>query len=359
MRMNYAGRIKRLREEMIAARVDVLLVTHLPNIRYLCGFTGSAGVLVVGARCAFFTDGRYAEQAAAEVTGAKIAISKGPALIAATKQAGMARKGAVGIEAEHLSVFARDAVADSLPKGVRLKPTKGLVERLRMIKEAAEVEIMREAVDLGCDLLPVACKAVRPGKKEVEVAAEIEYAARKSGAQGMSFETIVAGGKRSALPHGVASDAALPAKGFVVLDFGVILHGYCSDMTRTVHIGKAGRDERNLYRAVLDAQMAAIAACLPGTKLADVDAAARNVLKQTKLDMYFTHSTGHGVGLEIHEPPRVAQGQTDVLKPGMVITIEPGVYLPGKGGIRIEDVVAITETGYELLTSAKKELIEI
>jgi Xaa-Pro aminopeptidase len=175
----------------------------------------------------------------------------------------------------------------------------------------------------------------------------------------MSFETIVASGPRSALPHGVASAAAIPAKGFVVLDFGVILHGYCSDMTRTVHVGAASQDERDLYRAVLDAQMSAIAACLPGAKLGDVDAAARDVLKQSKLDKYFTHSTGHGVGLEIHEPPRVAQGQKEVLRPGMVITIEPGVYLAGKCGIRIEDVVAITESGYELLTSAKKELIEI
>jgi len=164
---------------------------------------------------------------------------------------------------------------------------------------------------------------------------------------------------RSALPHGVASEASLPAKGFVVLDFGVILHGYCSDMTRTVHVGAASQEERDLYRAVLDAQMAAIAACLPGMPLRDVDAAARDVLKHHKLDKYFTHSTGHGVGLEIHEPPRVAQGQTEVLRPGMVITIEPGIYLAGKFGIRIEDVVAITDSGYELLTSAKKELIEI
>ncbi len=357
--MDYMGRIRTLREAMTTARVEVLLVTHLPNVRYLCGFTGSSGVLLIGARCAFFTDGRYAEQAATEVVGAKVTLAKGPTLIAAAKQAGRRRDGTVGIEAEHLSVASRDAVADCLPKGVRLRPTRGMVERLRMKKEAAEIGIMRDAIDLGCELLPMAYNAIRPGRKEVEVAAEIEYAARKLGAEGMSFETIVAAGKRSALPHGVASDTPIPAKGFVVLDFGVILHGYCSDMTRTVHLGKASRDERNLYRAVLDAQMAAIAACLPGAKLAEVDAAARNVLKKAKLDRYFSHSTGHGVGLEIHEPPRVAQGQTEILEPGMVITIEPGVYLAGKGGIRIEDVVVITETGYELLTSAKKELIEI
>lgn len=357
--MNYKGRMSRLSEAMNRERLGTLVVTHLPNVRYLCGFTGSAGVLVVGPKPIFFTDGRYAEQAAAEVVGARIVIAKGPALIAAANQAAKIRKGNIGIESEYLSVSAGDAVAEALPKGVKLKMTRGLIEALRMVKEQAEIDLIQDAVDLGCDLLPAAFQAIRPGVPEVRVAAEIEYAGRRAGAEGMSFETIVASGRRSALPHGVASNTPIPAKGFVVLDFGVILHGYCSDMTRTVHVGAASQEERDLYRAVLDAQMSAIAACLPGSKLADVDAAARNVLKHSKLDKYFTHSTGHGVGLEIHEPPRVAQGQKEVLRPGMVITIEPGIYLAGKCGIRIEDMVAITESGYELLTSAKKELIEI
>jgi Xaa-Pro aminopeptidase len=357
--MDYKGRMSRLRELMGRERLNGLLVTHLPNVRYLCGFTGSAGVLLIGPKPVFFTDGRYAEQAAAEVTEARVVIAKGPALFAAAKLAGKTKNASIGIESEHLSVALCDALRGHLPKGVRLKETRGLVEALRMIKERAEIDEMRGAIDLGCELLPAALKAIRPGTSETRVAAEIEYEARKNGAEGMSFETIVAAGARSALPHGVASQAPIPAKGFVVLDFGVILHGYCSDMTRTVHVGAASQEERDLYRAVLDAQMSAIAACLPGSKLAEVDAAARDVLKHSKLDKYFTHSTGHGVGLEIHEPPRVAQGQTEVLRPGMVITIEPGIYLAGKCGIRIEDMVAITESGYELLTSASKELIEI
>jgi Xaa-Pro aminopeptidase len=357
--MDYYRRIARLRAVMEKVRCDALLVTHLPNLRYLCGFTGSAGVLLVGSRNVFFTDGRYAEQAANEVVGAKVVIAKGSALIAAARQAARIRRGRLGVEAEHLSVFAYGAVAEALPKGVRLAATRGRVEQLRMIKEPAETERIRAAIELGCDLLPVAHKAIHPGSKEVEVAAKIEFAARKGGAVAMSFETIVASGPRSALPHGIASDAPIPAKGFVVLDYGVILHGYCSDMTRTVHVGRADQEERDLYRAVLDAQMAAIAACAPGVKLAEVDAAARDVLKQVKLDKFFTHSTGHGVGLEIHEPPRVGHGQKEVLQPGMVITIEPGIYQAGKRGIRIEDVVAITNTGYELLTAARKELIEI
>lgn len=357
--MDYSGRITRLRSLITKSRCDALVVTHLPNVRYLCGFTGSAGVLLVGSKNFFFTDGRYAEQAATEVAGARVVISKGPALIAAAKQAARMHRGRLGFEAEHLSVSAYDALAGSLPKNARLAATRGIVEQLRMIKEPAEIQRIRAAIDLGCDLLPVARKAIRPGVKEVEVAAKIEFAARKAGASAMSFETIVASGSRSSLPHGIATDAPIPASGFVVLDYGVILHGYCSDMTRTVHVDRADREEQDLYRAVLDAQQAAIAACTPGVKLADVDAAARNVLKQAKLDKFFTHSTGHGVGLEIHEPPRVAQGQKDVLQPGMVITIEPGIYQAGKRGIRIEDVVAITETGYELLTAARKELIEI
>jgi Xaa-Pro aminopeptidase len=344
---------------MEARRVDALIVTHSPNVRYLCGFTGSAGALLVGPKLTLFTDGRYAEQAAEQVNGAKVVIAKGPSATAAAKQAGRTKKGKIGIEADHMSVAVRDFLAENLPDRVRLTATRGMVESLRMIKEPAEIDSVRAAIDLGCDLLPTAYSAIRPGVTEVQVAAKIEFEARKRGAQAMSFETIVASGARSALPHGVASEAPIPAKGFVVLDFGVILHGYCSDMSRTVHVGVADQKERDLYRAVLDAQMAAIAACFPGTALADVDAAARDVLKQAKLDKLFTHSTGHGVGLEIHEPPRVAQKQGDVLRPGMVITIEPGIYQAGKYGIRIEDMVAITETGYELLTAARKELIEI
>jgi Xaa-Pro aminopeptidase len=194
---------------------------------------------------------------------------------------------------------------------------------------------------------------------EAEVAAQLEYQARKRGAEGMSFPTIVASGRRSALPHGVASREGVPARGFVILDFGVILAGYCSDMTRTVHVGKISPKAREMYEAVLAAQQAGIEAVRPGVPVGQVDRAARAVLRRAGLDRYFTHSTGHGVGLEIHEQPRVARGQTEVLKPGMVITIEPGVYIPGSGGVRIEDMVVVTATGCEVLTPTRKDLITI
>src|SRR5512133_851992 len=232
--MNYSGRTKRLLSSLGKARVDALLVTHLPNVRYLCGFSGSSGVLLAGSKPVFFTDGRYAEQAASEVKGARVVISKRPTLVAAAKEAAKFRKGTVGIEAEHLTVAEQSVIAGEVPKGIRLKPTSGLVEELRKLKEPSEVEAIREAVDLGCELLPAAFEALERSGTEIEVAAAIEYAARKRGAEGMSFETIVASGVRSVLPHGVASAARIPAKGFVVLDFGVILHGYFSDMTRTV-----------------------------------------------------------------------------------------------------------------------------
>jgi Xaa-Pro aminopeptidase len=189
------------------------------------------------------------------------------------------------------------------------------------------------------------------------VAAELEYAARVGGAEKMSFDTIIASGPHSALPHWRASSQPIPNTGFVVLDFGVILSGYCSDMTRTVHVGKAPRERRAMYEAVRAAQQAGIEAVRPGRPVGKVDQAARSTLRRARLARYFTHSTGHGVGLEIHEPPRLGRGGQEILQPGMVVTIEPGVYVPGQGGIRIEDMVVVTEHGCDVLTPAPKELM--
>jgi Xaa-Pro aminopeptidase len=234
-----------------------------------------------------------------------------------------------------------------------------LVSALRMVKDEDELAVMGEAAALGCDLFEAMLPRIETGMTEGALAAELEYQARRRGAEGMSFETIVASGARSALPHGRATQAKLPRNGFVTLDFGVILNGYCSDMTRTVHLGRASREERAAYDAVLEAQEAAVNAVRPGATCGEVDKAARDVLERAKLGKYFTHSTGHGVGLEIHEQPRVAAGQEMRLEAGMVITIEPGVYLPGKFGIRIEDMVAVTEDGNRVLTPVTKSWIEL
>jgi Xaa-Pro aminopeptidase len=377
--MDHAGRLRRLRSGLEENDLDLLLVTHLPNIHYLCGFTGSAAVLLVGdhgsvnSGVVLFTDGRYRTQAKAEITGAnvkqvKIVIaSKSPLIAAAEWLAGQVRSSkpgnlastSVGIEAEAITAGMRDRLASALKGKARLRSAPPLVERARMVKDAAEILRIRRAVELGAGLFRIAREKIRPGVREVEVAAAMEYEARCAGAEGMSFPTILAAGKRSAIVHGRASDARIPRRGFVVCDFGVILAGYCSDRTRIVHVGRPSREARGLYEAVLEAQQAAIAEVRPGVTAAEVDSAARRVLRKRKLARYFTHSTGHGLGLEIHELPRLAAGQAQKLEPGMVVTIEPGAYVAGKWGVRIEDVVVVTSLGCEVLTATEKELVTI
>ena len=362
--MNFPPRQKKLREHLATTRFDGLLISHLPNIRYLCGFTGSAGLLLVEeAGSVFFTDVRYDTQAHEEVKGAKVVIARGAGLASLGEFLGARRKRArgwtIGIEAEHFTIAEKNRLAESLPTGVRLKDAPAIVERFRMVKDADELDRIRAAVALGAKLFDRALEVLRPGVKETEVAAEMELAARRGGAEAMSFPTIIASGARSALPHGRASDQPIARGGFVVCDFGVILSGYCSDQTRTVWVGAVPKDPRQAYEAVKEAQQAAIEAVRPGIAVGEVDAAARKVLQKAGLGRYFTHSTGHGVGLEIHESPRVGDGQGEVLRPGMVITIEPGVYFPGRWGIRIEDMVVVTAGGREVMTPTSKDFLAV
>lgn len=362
--MDYTGRQVRLQDVLKRSGLDALLVTHLPNIRYLCGFTGSAGVLLLAqSRAVFFTDGRYQEQARMEVRGPSVAVGRKPPLVAAgewLKANGkkLAVK-ALGIEGRHLTVTDHGHLVKLLRPGARIRKAPALVEQARMVKDRDEIGCLSAAVQLGSILFDVAVKAIRPGVRELEVAAEMEYAARRGGADGMSFETIVASGARSALPHGRASTAEIPANGFVICDFGIILAGYCSDMTRTLHVGRLSSDEQRMHDAVREAQEAAINKVSAAVTVGEVDRAARQVLTRKGLGKYFTHSTGHGVGLEIHEMPRIAAGEHEPLLAGMVITIEPGVYVPGIGGVRIEDMVLVTEHGCEVLTPTSKELIKL
>ncbi len=361
--MDHSGRQRRLQAALAENKLDWFLVTHLPNIRYLCGFTGSAGTLLMGERGAtFFTDGRYLTQARAEVSGARIVIArKAPALAAAEFLAASRSRtvSRLGLEPHSVTVGQREQLGAILKRKWKLVSAPSLVERARMVKDREEIRRVRAAVQLGAGLFQIARKKIRPGVKEVEVAAAMEYEARRAGAEGMSFSTIIAAGKRSAVVHGRASEARIPRRGFVVCDFGVILAGYCSDRTRTVHVGRPASDARQMYQAVLEAQQAAIAQVRSGITAAEVDAAARKVLRKHRLARYFTHSTGHGLGLEIHEAPRLAADQTQELEPGMVITIEPGAYIPGMQGVRIEDVVVVTSTGCEVLTPTDQELIVV
>jgi Xaa-Pro aminopeptidase len=359
--MDYQGRQRKLKSVLERRRLDALLVKHLPNICYLCGFTGSAGTLLVTeSKTLFFTDGRYKQQARMEADASVVISRKSPLLAAGEWLKATGRKlglGTVGFEGQYLTVAEFRQLRATVPSGVRLREAPALVEEFRAIKDTAELDRLRAAVKLGSSLFAVVLKTIRPGREEIEVAAELEYAARNAGAEGMSFETIIASGPRSALPHGRASAAKIPVQGFVVCDFGIILAGYCSDMTRTVHIGKPSRKARDMYQAVRQAQQAAVDKVSPGRKVSEVDRAARQVIAKSGLGEYFTHSTGHGAGLEIHEAPRIAAGQTSRLRAGMVVTVEPGVYIPDQGGVRIEDMVVVTDRGCEVLTPTSKELI--
>ena len=363
--MDHLRRIGLLRRRLSRAGLSALLVTHLPDVRYLSGFTGSSAALAVTRRGArLFTDGRYTVQAAAEVNAAQVEIVSGASAVAAVQWLA-AQPGAefAGFDANWTTVAElgrwRDALPARLRRGFLSALAAPLVQNLRLVKDEDELALMREAALLGCRLFEHVLGFVRPGMAETEVAAELEYKARLLGAEGMSFETIVASGARSALPHGRATAAPLPRRGFLTLDFGIIHGGYCSDMTRTVYLGRPKVNERNAYEAVLETQEAAVAAVAPGVRCGEVDEAARGVLRKAGLAEAFTHSTGHGVGLEIHEPPRLGAGQTTRLQAGMVVTIEPGIYLANRFGIRIEDMVAVTATGAQVLTPAPKALIEL
>jgi Xaa-Pro aminopeptidase len=363
--MDYFRRIGALRRRLTRAGFPGLLVTHPPDIRYLSGFTGSSAALgVTRRRARLFTDGRYSAQAANEVKAAQVQIVAGPPAVAAVQwlaaQPGVAM---AAFDPARTSVAELTRWKTELPARMRRSFLSAspapFVENLRMVKDDDELAVMKKAAILGCRLFDDILDDLRPGVAEIDVAAELEHQARRLGGEGMSFETIVASGARSALPHGRASAALLPRRGFVTLDFGIILKGYCSDMTRTVFLGTPRSRERNAYQAIVDAQQAAVGAVTAGASCAEVDEAARSVLRREGVAEAFSHSTGHGVGLEIHEPPRVGTGQNTRLEPGMVVTIEPGIYFAGEFGIRIEDMVAVTGNGCEVLTPATKALIEL
>jgi Xaa-Pro aminopeptidase len=363
--MDHFRRIGALRRKLTRTGLHGLVVTHLPDLRYLSGFTGSSAALAITRRSArLFTDGRYTTQAAEQVQAAKVAIVPGaPATNAVQWLAAQPGVEVAGFDPAWTTVAELARWKDALPPRLRRTFLSALpaplVEPLRRIKDEDELSIMVDAAMVGCELFEQILGFIRPGIQEIEVAAELEYRARLLGAEGMSFDTIVASGVRSALPHGKASTALLPRKGFLTLDFGVILKGYCSDMTRTVYLGKPRSKERDTYNAVLEAQEAAVAAVSSGVSSGEVDEAARSILRREGLAEAFSHSTGHGVGLEIHESPRIGAGQTTRLMSGMVVTIEPGVYFAGQYGIRIEDMVAVTATGGQVLTPAPKALIEL
>jgi Xaa-Pro aminopeptidase len=350
------ARVIQLLNESKEARADAFLTAALPNVRYLTGFTGSNGaVLLTPLRSILFTDPRYTTQSAQE-TDCDVRIAKGPLAKAVAAAAKKLRLRSVAFEFNRLSFEGHQQLMELL-KGVRLKAISGLVETLRMLKSADEIATIRTSVNLNSAALEQAISRFRGSMTEVDLAAEIDYRMRLLGAGGYAFETIVASGPRSALPHAHPSANPIHANELLLIDMGAVVAGYASDMTRTYVVGRAATKIRRIYKAVLDSQLAALALLKPGMTCAKVDQAVRHVLHGHGLDKLFMHSTGHGLGLEIHERPRIGRKEAVKLEAGMTITIEPGVYEEGVGGVRIEDTVLITERGCEVLTPTKKELV--
>jgi len=355
------ARLGQLRLSLSKLEVDALLVSHLPNIQYLCGFTGSAGLFLVDASGAtLFTDSRYTFQARQEVSGARVQIAK-RGLLRAVSQALSARKRRcrLGYSPSQVTVAQKQALEAGTGSHVRWVNADNTVEKLRAVKDEDELIRMRDSAGLISAVFGQLVGQIKPGVTEAHLAAVIEYEIKQRGASGTSFEPIVASGERSAWAHARPTSKPLRKNELVVLDQGAILRGYCSDMTRTVFLGRAPKRILSLYKAVLEAQEAAKRVIKPGITAGEVDKAARGVLKRSKLAEYFTHSTGHGLGLEIHEMPRLGKGEKTVLQEGMVVTVEPGVYLEGLGGIRIEDEVVVTAKGSVDLTSAPRDFLEL
>src|ERR1019366_7254706 len=319
------------------AQLDALLVTNLHNVRYLTGFTGSNGavLLLKDKPAVLFTDPRYTVQSQQQVT-CRVKIAKGPLNAAILQEIGRARLRRVGFEQDNLTVGQMSGLTKRKPAKVHMEPVTGLIENLRLVKDAGEIEKIRTSVLTNSNALDAALKQFKVGMKESELAAEIDYQNRKLGAEAPAFDTIVAAGERAALPHAQPGGTAI-GPGILLIDMGAFQAGYASDMTRMVHVGTPTPKYKKAYRAVLEAQLAAIAAVKPGAKTNAVNRAARSTLKQHGLEREFIHSTGHGLGLEIHELPRLGRKDKTRLAEGMAITIEPGVYIEGWGGIRIED----------------------
>jgi Xaa-Pro aminopeptidase len=354
------SRIKRLRHALDSAGAGALLETHLPNIYYLCGFSGDSGALLVDATSAtLFTDGRFTIQAKEETHGIRVHIHKGSLLEAVGEHLRARKRQRVAVAPSRVTLGGWKTLTKAARGKLKWVAVDGIVENLRAIKDATEIDRIRDAARLGSEVMEEAIRLIRPGVTELDIAAEIGYRMRRKGASGESFEAIVAAGPRSALPHARPTARRIGKNELVVLDLGAILRHYCSDLTRTVHVGKASARVRQWYHAVLEAQTAARDALKSGVTCGTIDAAARNVLQQKGLGRYFVHSTGHGIGLEIHEDPRIARDQKTILETGNIVTLEPGVYVEGVGGIRIEDDALVTPRGAEILTTTSREFLEL
>ncbi|WP_017380077.1 M24 family metallopeptidase [Paenisporosarcina sp. TG-14] len=350
------GKLSKLRQALVENEIDALLITSGYNRRYITDFTGTAGVAIISKEQAIFiTDFRYLEQAEKQISGFEIVKHTKTLVEEVTVQLDKMAVKKVGFEKDDMTY----SMYESYKKAVNteLVPVSGLVEKIRLIKTPEEIKIIKAAADIADAAFNHIITFIAPGKTELEVSNELEFFMRKQGATSSSFDIIVASGLRSALPHGVASDKIIEKGDFVTLDFGALYNGYVSDVTRTVAVGEPSDHLKEIYQIVLDSQMLSLEKIKPGMTGIEADAVARDYIKSKGYGEAFGHSLGHGIGLEVHEGPGLSFRSETVLEEGMVITIEPGIYLPGVGGVRIEDDAVVTATGTDRITHSTKELL--
>ncbi|SER16282.1 Xaa-Pro aminopeptidase [Gracilibacillus ureilyticus] len=352
------NRIDQLRELLIEEKIEAMLVTSSVNRRYITGFTGTAGAALITMDKAYFiTDFRYTQQAQEQVKGFTIIEHKEPIPNVVGSIVKENQIQSVGFEKSTLSYEGYEQFQAKIDTD--FIPTGPIIEKIRLIKTEDEINILKEACNIVDRTFEHILNYIKPGVKEIDVANELEFHMRKLGAQSSSFDIIVASGFRSALPHGVASSKEIKAGELVTMDFGALYQGYCSDITRTVAVGEISEELHTIYDVVLEAQKRGVAGIKPGMSAKEADALTRDYIKSKGYGEYFGHSTGHGLGLEVHESPGLSFRSDEVLRQGMVVTVEPGIYVPETGGCRIEDDIFITENGNERLTHAPKELITI
>jgi Xaa-Pro aminopeptidase len=354
-------RLRKLRKQLDTTAVDGMIISGAANRRYLSGFTGSSGVLVIDDRAAYLvTDFRYWEQAAAEANGFTL-YKQGPNLYQSVVElVGKLEWRSVGFEPEELTYLEYQKYRGLLPLEVEYTPVPELVQRLRTVKDAAEIELLAEAERLTDLAWQKTLAIIRPGVRETEIALEFDYQLRLNGAEGNAFPTIVASGPRAALPHAMPTSKKVTSGELVLIDGGAKYRGYHGDLTRTVVLGQATASQREIYQIVLSAQKAALAKIKAGLSGKDLDAVGRTVIQTQGYGEYFGHGLGHSVGLNIHENPRLSPAENGIIPAGAVVTVEPGIYLPKWGGIRIEDMVVVKTDGIRnLTTSPKEQLIEV
>ncbi|WP_088006369.1 M24 family metallopeptidase [Indiicoccus explosivorum] len=349
-------KLDRLRKEFGNIGIDAMLVTSTYNVRFLTGFTGSSGAAVITAdKAVFITDFRYTEQAGKQTKGYEVRqADKGllDEIAAVAKELDIKQ---LGFEQDHVTFAMHGKFAGKIDS--ELVPVSGVIEKLRMVKTPDEIQVIRQAAKIADDAFEHIIKFIEPGKTELEVSNELEFFMRKQGATSSSFDIIVASGIRSALPHGVASGKVIEKGDFVTLDFGALYNGYVSDITRTVSVGEPSAKLKEIYEIVLEAQVAALEQIKPGMTGKEADAVSRDFIKAKGYGDAFGHSLGHGIGLEVHEGPTLSYAAETELEENMAVTVEPGIYLAGIGGVRIEDDIIITGTGNERLTHSTKELL--